>query len=195
VVYLSSIGAEKASGTGLITSLHLLEETLTSLPVPGAFLRAGWFMENSAWDVKPAAEQGKLFAFLNPMDRKIPMVATADIGRIGAEILGQTWTGNRFVEVAGPQRYSMNDLAAAFTAAVGHKVEPVAVPRKTWHDTFVAQGMPADRTAPRIEMLDALISGWIDFGVPGTERFSGSTELEQVITELVGRAQTHSVAE
>jgi uncharacterized protein YbjT (DUF2867 family) len=194
VVCLSSIGAEKASGTGLITTLHLLEEAMTSLPFPGAFLRAGWFMENSVWDVKPAVEQGKLFAFLHPLERKFPMVATADIGKIGAEILGQTWTGNRFVEVMGPERYSANDLAAAFTAVLGHKVEAVAVPRETWADTFVAHGMPADRTAPRIEMLDRFTSGWIDFGVPGTERFAGTTELQQVIAELVVRAEALTVS-
>jgi uncharacterized protein YbjT (DUF2867 family) len=46
-VCLSSIGAEQASGLGLITSLHLLEQTLGDLPIPQAFLRAGWFMEKS----------------------------------------------------------------------------------------------------------------------------------------------------
>ena len=47
-VYLSSIGAEQASGLGLITSSHLLEETLGDLPFSHAFLRAGWFFENSS---------------------------------------------------------------------------------------------------------------------------------------------------
>jgi uncharacterized protein YbjT (DUF2867 family) len=45
-VYLSSIGAERASGVGLITSSHLLEEMLGDLPFSHAFLRAGWFFEN-----------------------------------------------------------------------------------------------------------------------------------------------------
>jgi uncharacterized protein YbjT (DUF2867 family) len=47
-VYLSSIGAEQTSGLGFIASLHLLEQTLGNLPIPQAFLRAGWFMENHA---------------------------------------------------------------------------------------------------------------------------------------------------
>jgi len=53
-VNLSSIGAEQTKGLGLITSLHLLEQTLGDLPIPHAFLRAGWFMENHAWDVTTA---------------------------------------------------------------------------------------------------------------------------------------------
>jgi NAD(P)H dehydrogenase (quinone) len=188
VVCLSSIGAEKTSGTGLITTLHLLEEALGTLPVPIAFLRAGWFMENSVWDVAPAREQGKVFAFLQPLDRKVAMVATADIGRAGAETLLQSWTGKRYIEVAGPRRYSANDIGAAFATALGREIEVIEVPRETWVSTFVAHGAPEDRVAPRVEMLDKFNSGWIDFGVDGTEQFVGSTELPQAIEELVARA-------
>src|SRR5580692_7091483 len=63
-VYLSSIGAEQASGLGLITSSHLLEETLGDLPISHAFLRAGWFLENHAWDVTTAQSEGKIFSNL-----------------------------------------------------------------------------------------------------------------------------------
>jgi hypothetical protein len=69
-VYLSSIGAEQASGLGLITSLHLLEETLGDLPFSHAFLRAGWFFENSAGDVASARHEGKIRFQLHPLDRK-----------------------------------------------------------------------------------------------------------------------------
>ena len=187
VVCLSSIGAEKTSDTGLITTLHLLEEALGTLPVPVAFLRAGWFMENSVWDVAPAREQGKLFAFLHPLDKKFAMIATADIGRAGAETLVQSWTGRRYIEVGGPVRYSANDLGAAFSTALGRKVEVIEVPRETWVGLFTAQGPAEDRIAPRVEMLDKFNSGWIDFGVAGTESFVGKTELVQVIEELVAR--------
>jgi NAD(P)H dehydrogenase (quinone) len=183
-VYLSSVGAQQESGLGLITSLHILEEELRQLPIPGAFLRAAWFMENSVWDV-PSARQGKLFSFLQPLDKTFPMVATADIGRAAAETLLQSWTGQRFLEIAGPKRYSPNDVAAAFAQVLKQPVESVVVPRATWQDTFVSQGTAPDRTAYRIEMLDAFNSGWIDFGAPGTERFTGNVTLEEVLTTLI----------
>src|SRR5580698_4860346 len=84
-VYLSSIGAEQASGLGLITSSHLLEQTLGDLPIAHAFLRAGWFFENSAGDVTSARDEGRIQFQLYPLDRKFPLVATADIGKAGAE--------------------------------------------------------------------------------------------------------------
>ena len=46
LVALSSMGSEKTSGLGLITSTHLMEEALRDLPFPAAFVRAGSFYEN-----------------------------------------------------------------------------------------------------------------------------------------------------
>jgi NAD(P)H dehydrogenase (quinone) len=43
-VFLSSIGGEKTSGLGIVTTAHLLEEALSSTGVPSAFLRAGSFI-------------------------------------------------------------------------------------------------------------------------------------------------------
>jgi NAD(P)H dehydrogenase (quinone) len=186
-VYLSSIGAEQISGLGLITSSHLLEETLGDLPFSQAFLRAGWFFENSAGDVASARNEGRILFQLHPLDRKFSLVATADIGKVGAETLTQSWTGIRHIEVAGPESYSPLDIADAFADAVGHPVAAIAVPRTEWERLWVSQGMPQGRTAPRAEMVDGFNSGWIHFGVPGTEHVSGATPLREVITHLVRR--------
>ena len=184
-VYLSSIGAEQASGLGLITSSHLLEETLSDLPFSHTFLRAGWFFENSAGEVASARNEGQIMFQLHPLDRKFPLVATADIGKVGAETLTQSWTGIRHIEVAGPEDYSPLDIADAFAEAVGRPVEAIVVPRAEWETLWVSQGMPKGRTAPRAEMVDGFNSGWIHFGVPGTEHVDGVTTLREVITQLV----------
>ena len=186
-VYLSSIGAEQASGLGLITSSHLLEETLGDLPFSQAFLRAGWFFENSAGDVASARNEGKIRFQLHPLDRKFPLVATADIGNVGAETLTQSWTGIRHIEVAGPPGYTPLDIADAFADAVGRPVEAIAVPRAEWETLWVSQGMPEGRTTPRAEMMDGFNSGWIHFGVPGTEHVDGATPLREVVAQLVTR--------
>ena len=184
-VYLSSIGAEQNSELGLITSSHLLEQTLGDLPIAHAFLRAGWFMENHAWDVTTAKSEGRIFSHLCPLDRKFSLVATADIGRVGADVLRQEWTGTRYIEVAGPEQYSPNDIARAFTIALRRTIEAVAVPRDRWTEFFLGQGMPEGRTEPRAEMVDGFNSGWIHFGVPGTEHIKGFTGLTSVVAKLV----------
>src|ERR1700728_3882785 len=183
-VYLSSIGAEQNSGLGLITSSHLLEETLGDLPIAHAFLRAGWFMENHDWDVTTARSEGRIFSHLSPLDRKFSLVATADIGKAGADVLRQEWTGTRYIEVAGPEQYSPNDIARALSSALGRIIEAVAVPREKWTEFFIEQGMPEGRTEPRAEMVDGFNSGWIHFGVAGTEHITGTTNLSSVIAKL-----------
>jgi NAD(P)H dehydrogenase (quinone) len=184
-VCLSSIGAEQASGLGLITSLHLLEQTLGDLPIPQAFLRAGWFMEKSRRGLFHSAvgRQDLLESF--SFGSQILLVATADIGKAGADVLRQEWTGTSYIEVAGPEQYSPNDIARAFSKALGRSVEAVAVPREKWTEFFLGQGMPEGRTEPRAEMVDGFNSGWIHFGVPGTEHINGPTSLTSVIAKLV----------
>jgi NAD(P)H dehydrogenase (quinone) len=188
IVALSTIGAQRESGIGLLTALHVLEEELGSIGLPAAFLRAGWFMENSIWDVPAARQEGKMYSFLQPLDKPFSLVATEDVGSVAAENLHASWQGNRFIEVAGPKQYSPAELAAAFSKVLGRSIEPVVIPRSAWQQSFEKQGTAADRTAFRIEMLDGFNSGWISFGVPGTEHVAGTTTFEAVLAELVRRA-------
>jgi uncharacterized protein YbjT (DUF2867 family) len=78
VVYLSTIGAQ-ATQPNLLTQHTIIEQVLGELTIPITFLRPAWFMENAAWDVAPAREDGLIPAFLQPVDKPVPMVATADI--------------------------------------------------------------------------------------------------------------------
>jgi NAD(P)H dehydrogenase (quinone) len=187
-VFLSSIGGEKTSGLGIVTTAHLLEEELGSSGVPSAFLRAGSFMENILHSIPAARTTGMCYSFYQPLEDPIPLVATQDIGRIGAETLLQTWQGNRFIEISGPTYYSPNDVAAALEKALDRPVTGIAVPRETWVDTLTQHGMPADRSAAYIEMNDSFNSRWIDFGVPSTEHVKGTIDLVTTVKSLVRRA-------
>jgi uncharacterized protein YbjT (DUF2867 family) len=56
-------------------------------------------MENAAWDLASARDTGVIPSFLQPLERRIPMVATADVGRVAAELLQERWQGHRVVEL------------------------------------------------------------------------------------------------
>ncbi len=179
VVCISTVGAQ-AQQQSLLSQLGLLEQGLGSLPMPVTFLRPAWFMENAAWDVTPARESGVIPSFLQPLDRAIPMVATADVGRTAAELLQAAWTGHRVVELEGPRRYSPNDIAACLGRLLRIGVQAEAVPRETWQCCFSAQGMK--NPDPRIRMLDGFNEGWISF--EHTTR-KGTVELESVLQSLI----------
>jgi uncharacterized protein YbjT (DUF2867 family) len=185
IVALSSIGAQQERDLGLITQLHLLERALDTLPMPRAHVRAAWFMENLRWDVPLAQCEGRLASHLQPLDRPIPMVSTDDVGRTVANTLEETWFGRRVIEVEGPRRYSPLDMAQSLAAVLEHDVETIAIPREQWAARFVDEGMPADRTAPRVAMLDGFNSGWIGFEKRATEHVCGRIPLGYVADELV----------
>ncbi|VXB03556.1 NmrA family transcriptional regulator [Burkholderia sp. 8Y] len=181
IVCLSTIGAQ-ATQTNLLTQHTLLQEALTSQPIPVTFLRPGWFMENSAWDVQSAREEGVLHSFLQPLDRAIPMVATEDVGRTAAQLLVDEWNGTRVMELEGPRRVSPRDIAAAFSAVLGKPVNARAVPRERWRNLFEQQGMK--NPMPRIRMLDGFNEGWIDFEGHSDEIRKGGVTIEAVIRKL-----------
>jgi uncharacterized protein YbjT (DUF2867 family) len=141
-------------------------------------------MENSIWDVAPA-RNGVIPSFLQPLDKPVPMVATADIGQVAAELIQTVWTGRRVVELEGPHRVTPEQIAATFADLLGRPVKTEAVPRETWEPLFKSQG--AKNPMPRIQMLDGFNKGWIEFesGEAGSRK--GNVELRTVLQRLIER--------
>jgi NAD(P)H dehydrogenase (quinone) len=184
VVCISTIGAQ-AKRENLLTQLTIMEESLGDLPMPITFLRPAWFMENCSWDVAPARDTRAIASFLQPLEKPVPMVATADVARVAAELLEETWTGRRIIELEGPTRVTPNQIAATFAEIFSHPVQAEAVPRQTWEQLFKSQGMK--HPEPRIQMLDGFNQGWIEFEQDETRRRKGRIGLREVLTGLAGR--------
>lgn len=183
IVCLSTIGAQ-ATQTSLLTQLQILEQELRGLPVI-AFLRAAWFMENFLWDVTPARQTGILGSFLQPLDRAFPMVATRDVGRTAAELLLQSWQGQRIVELEGPERITPLQVATTMAHVLERDVRAEAVPAESWEAIFRSQGMK--NPIPRMQMLEGLNQGWIDFEGGKAEARKGKVLLEEVLRSLASK--------
>jgi uncharacterized protein YbjT (DUF2867 family) len=183
VVSLSTIGGH-VERPNLLNQLHIMEEKLTTLPLPVCLLRPGWFMENATWDVAPARESGVVPSFLQPLDKPVPMIATHDVGQLAAELLLEEWQGRRVVELEGPARVTPNEIAAAFSQLLGREVRMQAVPRDTWESLFRSLGMK--NPLPRIQMLDGFNEGWIEFEGANSRR--GSTTIDAVLRELLSKS-------
>jgi NAD(P)H dehydrogenase (quinone) len=182
VVCLSTIGAQ-ASQPNLLTQRTLMEQAFSELTIPVTFLRPAWFMENFAWDVAAARDRGTMASFLQPLNRPVPMIATADVGRVAAELLLQDWRGKRIVELEAAHRIAPNEVAAAFARIFGRPVRIDAVPRETWGGLFKAQGMK--HPTPRIQMLDGFNEGWIAFERDEEGTMKGRVTLEAALRGLV----------
>jgi uncharacterized protein YbjT (DUF2867 family) len=181
LVVLSSFGSEKPSGLGNITSTHLLEMALADVPFPTAFVRPGSFIENYFYGLHQAEATGDFDILLTPTSRAVPMTATADIGHQIAHLLVTGWHGKKIVELGS--RASPDDLARAIGEVLGKPVQVRAVPRDKWAGALGHMGVPAASMGLLEETLDSINSGWIDFGVPGTEHVAGTTTPAQVFAK------------
>jgi uncharacterized protein YbjT (DUF2867 family) len=185
IVALSTIGVQ-AKEQNLLSQLGIMERELGELAAPVAFLRPAWFMENVAWDITPARERGVVPSFLQPLDKPFPMVATADVGAVAAELLQETWSGRRIVELEGPRRVTPNEIAAALTELLGRTVRAEAVPHSTWEELFTSQGMK--HPTARMRMLDGFNDGWIEFEAGPKGSRKGRIDIATVLREMVRRS-------
>jgi len=178
VVALSSTGAHRTSGVGMITGLSLLEQGLRSLPSPVAFVRAGGFFENFLFGLQ-AAQGGTLPVFYNPTNRKSMMVASDDIGAEVATLLtGPAWSGHRVIELGS--MVSADEVAAQLGEVLKLDVKAFAIPRAGWSEAFEQFGIPKGHTGPAEEMFEGINAGWMASGVAGTEHVEGTTSARDV---------------
>jgi uncharacterized protein YbjT (DUF2867 family) len=185
VVLLSSIGVQHQEGTGPIKFLHPIEKGLAALGAPVTFLRASYFMENWGTSLKPALETGKLFGGLDKA-KKIPMVATEDIGRTAAAMLAEpVATGTRVVELGGPETYSFADAAAALSTILGPKIEPVQLPIDQLVGAMTGMGLSQEVAGLYGELTGAINQGHVTWEGGTALPRRGQVTLESVLRKLL----------
>lgn len=185
MVALSSVGAQHETGTGVIATLNCLEKHLDRAAPSTTFLRPGYFVET--WgEVAPAViADGVLPSFLEP-SKRIPMVSTIDVGRTAARLLSDDSSGKRIVELRGPQDWSANDVAAAFSRVLGRAVETAFVPPEARAAVLAQEGVPPEVADALLGMYDGIASGRVEHE-EGTEQRRGSVALADAVERIVRR--------
>jgi uncharacterized protein YbjT (DUF2867 family) len=184
VVFLSSIGAQHAEGTGIIRVLHHFERRLAATRARLTFLRAGYFLEN--WGVVAAAARaGKLPTFFPP-DLRFPMVATRDIGATAAAaLLEGPPAASQVVELAGPRELSSRDVAAAFSKVLGRAVEVEAAPLAAVVPVFAGFGVSAAVAEQFRLMYQGVADGTVAWEGGGARSMRGTVDAETVFSGLL----------
>lgn len=191
VVLLSSQGAELTDeSTGPIRILHYAERKLGSAAKHITFLRAAYFIENHA-AVLPATAGGVLPTFLLP-DQAIPMVATADIGRVTAELLLDPATGTRVVELGTAQRWSPNDVARVLSDLLGRTITTQLAPLEAVVPAFIGMGMKPLTAALYRDMIAGINDGRIGPQGGNVVRRFGQLTPADVLKPLLQGAPAHA---
>lgn len=187
VVAASTYGAFHGERCGDLTVLHEFEEALMKQPIPAAINRAGYYMSNWAGMVDSVKESGTLSSFF-PADLSVPMVAPSDLGKAAARRLMSGTDDVGIEHIEGPDRYTANDVAAAFAEHMNRKVEVQEVPRDALEDTFRAFGFSDEAAASYACMTQRMIDGKTD---TADKPSLGKTSLNDYIASILGSQDTH----
>jgi len=183
IVFLSSIGGHIAEGTGPIQAVRYGEQVLARAVENLTILRPPYFMENWAPVLGVVKGQGVLPTFIAPLS-KIPMKATDDIGRIAAEQLITGGQGGQVVEMAGPEEYSPDQVAAALGQILGKPIRSQHAPLSAVVPTFKSLGFSDEAAKLFEEMYRSFSTGAIGYEYPAS-LVSGKITLTEALQGMV----------
>jgi uncharacterized protein YbjT (DUF2867 family) len=160
-VSLSSVGADKAEGTGPVAGSHYLEQKLNRIPELNVLhLRPAYFMENTLAQIGVIQTMGITAGPLRA-DLRMPMIATRDIGAAAADVLaGLDFNGKQTRELLGERDLSYSEVAKIIGKAIGNPdMNYLQLPDEQLRAAFTEMGMSANVAELILEMAGALNSG------------------------------------
>jgi uncharacterized protein YbjT (DUF2867 family) len=163
VVFLSSIGADLADGTGPIAELHTQEERLEGLQSVNVLtLRPGGFFENFYPSLGLIKQQGINGGGYAP-DLPMPMIATRDIADVAARALkARDWTGVVVRELLGPRDLTYAEATRILGARIGNAdLQYVQFPYGDYAAALVRMGVSQNVANLYAEMARAFNEGKI----------------------------------
>lgn len=181
VVFLSSAGANRPHGTGLIEGLYQAEERLRSAVKNLTALRANFFMENVLSSLPTIINDGSIYQVV-ATSNKLPQVATADIAAIAAEKLLARQDGQHIIDVTGPEQISFDQVAQVVGTAVGKPVRNVLIPPDAFQAALIKEGFTPEVAREFVTMEQAIDNG-LGHEFHGDEHRKGKITFQQFVRE------------
>ncbi len=171
-------GTKWEARAGLATVSERMDELIAATGVALRSLAAPGFMDNMLMQRQPILEQG---VFFGPIDanRKIPQIATRDIGAVAGQLLcDRSWSGQAHMPLLGPEDLSFDDMAAIMAERLGRPVRYQAVPFDAFEAQLRERGMSAAFVQGFTEMMRAKNEG-LDNAQPRTADSTTPTTFRQ----------------
>jgi uncharacterized protein YbjT (DUF2867 family) len=194
VVALSSLGAERAAGTGFIVSLYRQEQRLRALTHTNVLaLRAGLFFETFMPALDLMIDQGINADTVAP-DMPIPMVATRDLADAAATALrARDWTGFLVREVLGQRDLTFREVTAILGERLGRPDLPyIQLPDAEMLHALTEAGLSADVATQTLDMNRAISDRTIRSRERRGPQNTTRTRFEDFADELVSAYATRS---
>jgi uncharacterized protein YbjT (DUF2867 family) len=161
IVFLSSLGAELAAGTGPVVGLHDVEAKLGKLTqVDVIILRPGYFMENLLRNVSLIKNQ-HINGNTTPPDAPVAMIATRDIAMKAAELLATPlFSGHTVIDLFG-DRISYKEATKHIGTVIGFP----ELPYVQFSDADAIKGMAGMGMSENLARLFVELSSSIGKGL------------------------------
>jgi uncharacterized protein YbjT (DUF2867 family) len=189
-VHLSSYGAHVPEGTGPVAGLHASEQKLNAISGLNVLhLRAGFFMENQLAVIGMIHGMGILGTALES-DRKLPMIATRDIGDYAAKrLLDLDFSGKPTRELLGERDLSMTDATVVIARGIG---KPDLRYQQLSYDQvqqgLTQMGIPPKTGALYIEMYKSVNAGVLAAQEPRSPENTTPTSFEAFVRDVFAPA-------
>jgi len=185
VALLSSLGAERPSGTGPIAGLHAAEERFKSLSgVDLLFVRAGFFYENHLASLGRIRSQGINGGATGP-DVSMVTIEPRDVGVAAADALAAAdFSGVSVREMVGPRDLTMTEATRILGAAIGKPdLKYLQFPDDAVLAGLKGAGMSEDAARLFVEMSHAFNEGKVRPHQPRSAKTTGTTPFEAFAQE------------
>lgn len=162
-VVLSSVGADKESGTGPVAGLQRMEVQFNGIQgLNVLYLRAGYFMENTLPQTGIIRALGMMAGPLRA-DLPIAMIATKDIGAFAAQELASVqFSGHQTRELLGQRDLTYSEAARIIGAAIGKpNLTYVQLPTEQVIQGMMPMGISRNMAELLCEMSEAMNRGYM----------------------------------
>jgi uncharacterized protein YbjT (DUF2867 family) len=190
VVALSAAGADRDDMTGPPAGLHELEGRLAALAdVDILVLRPASYMDYLLMSL-PLIQAQRVNGSAIEGDRRIPMVATADVAREAAERLARRdFAGHTAKLLLGPEDVSMREATTALGARLGMPELPyVEFPPDDMRAALVGAGMSEEAASQVVDMQLGLNQGRPFDAVRRTPESTTPTRLDEFLNGALAGA-------
>ena len=161
MIHLSSIGAHREAGNGILQFHHRVEQVLRRLPddIRIKFIRPVGFYDN-LFSMIPIIQSQGVMASVYGEEDIVPWVATADIAEVIAEEFDAPFQEGSVVRYVASDELSCREVARVLGQEIGRPaLEWVIIPEQQQLDGLLAAGMASKAATGLVEMNTATHTG------------------------------------
>lgn len=185
VVHLSSAGADRPTGLGPVSYLHLIEDALSETGTNVLHLRPGYFYENILLQRDAIRNTGSIY-YPFSSEVQVTQLATKDIGVVAAQKLrSREWSGSQILGLHGPEeQHTFGELAGIVGEVIGKPVEFVQIPLEAFHGQLLQFGASQSIADNYVEFMTSVGIGFVP-AEPRTPETTTPTTFRQWATAVL----------